>query len=245
MTMIQINLLPREMRRTSGGVGLSKSSLVGVAALAGVMAVLAGLTFMQSARHNAVQGEIARAQIKVDELRDDIALVDRLEEVKTKILRRMNAIETLDNHRGYWVRNVEDILAVIPSYLWLSGFHREDPRKAVKGQAIDSTLLSENRYLLDGFCFTISSLANMILNMQDSPRFENVQLRRAQIKDLKKRHVYEFQVACELIPLDEATGGIEDVPATSVTVGSRPTQRGAAMAATPDWYDAPAEEARP
>lgn len=201
MAMITINLLPPEMRRSTGRLHLSKSSLIGVLGVLAFVGLLAGLTAVQSARLSSVESDVLRAQAKVDQLQEDIQLVDRLEDVKTKILRRMSAIETLDRHRGYWVTNVEDILAVIPNYLWLSGFRQEDAPRRVRG-AVEDSVPGPPSYLLNGYCFTISSLANLIMNLQDSPRFSNVALRRTYMTLLDERHVYEFEVVCQLETLE-------------------------------------------
>ena len=216
MAMITINLLPPEMRRSTGRMRLSKSSLMGVLGVLAFVGLLAGLTAVQSARLNSVESDVLRAQAKVDQLQKDIELVDRLEDVKTKILRRMSAIETLDRHRGFWVKNVEDILAVIPNYLWLSGFRQDDAPRRARGVAVDS-VQGPPSYLLDGYCFTISSLANLIMNLQDSPRFSNVALRRAQLTILEERHVYAFEVVCRLEALDAES--LRDDAARPVQLG--------------------------
>lgn len=218
MTMIQINLLPQEMRRQSGGLRMSKSTLLGVGGALAIAVVLTGVTFFQMARLNAVERDIAQAQAKVDELQDDIMLVDRLEDVKNRILRRMEAIETLDRNRGRWVSNVEDILAVIPNYLWLSDFHKEVQHRPVRG-VVDTVVVPDNRYLFKGYCFTVSSLANLILNMQDSPRFDKVELKKATLQKLEDRNVYEFEVVCNLEEIDDPSDGFEDESETPMTLG--------------------------
>lgn len=218
MTMIQINLLPQEMRRQSGGLRMSKSTLLGVGGALAIAVVLTGVTFFQMARLNAVERDIAQAQAKVDELQDDIMLVDRLEDVKNRILRRMEAIETLDRNRGRWVSNVEDILAVIPNYLWLSNFRKEVQQRPVRG-VVDTVVVPDNRYLFKGYCFTVSSLANLILNMQDSPRFDKVELKNATLQKLEDRNVYEFEVVCNLEAIDDPSDGFEDESETPMTLG--------------------------
>ena len=99
------------------------------------------------------------------------------------------------------------------------------------------------KYLLDGFCFTISSLANLILNMQDSPRFANVALKHAALKDLKKRHVYEFQVACTLEEIDDNAEGLGDEPNMPTKLGATTEDVDGALAATHDWNLQPKTEA--
>ncbi len=218
--MIEINLLPRELRRNTSGLNIPKSALLGIAGAAVFACVLGGLTFWETQKLSSVQEQIVRAQAKVESMRADIELVDRLTNVKKSIAQRLEAIETLDRNRGEWVRNLEDVVAVIPEYLWLSGFRRNDfkSNKAARG-AVDSTVVVViNDYLFDGYCYSLSSLANLILNMQDSPRFSDVALKKANFTDVKDRKVYQFTVFCLLQPVsDEEMKG--DRPANPADLG--------------------------
>ncbi len=232
MSMIEINLLPRELRRSTSGLAVPKSAVTGIIGAVIFAGVLGGLTFWQTQRLAAVEADITRAQAKVESMRADIELVDRLTNVKASIAQRLEAIEALDRNRGEWVRNLEDIVAVIPDYLWLSGFRRNDfkANRPGRGQTDSTAAPVNNDYLFDGYCYSLSSLANLILNMQDSPRFSDVSLKRANFTDVKDRKVYEFTVFCLLQPVsdDEGTGdeavnpaelGIDpNAPATEVSV---------------------------
>jgi Tfp pilus assembly protein PilN len=234
--MVTINLLPPELRRSGTGIRFSKSTLMGTVAVVVFLGILAGVTFFQSVRLKEVQADIGRSQAQVERLRDDIRLVDRLEDVKTKILRRMSAIESLDRGRGNWVNNVEDILAVIPDYLWLSGFQKEPQRGSAA--AVD-TLPSAPRYVFNGFCFTISSLANLIMNMQDSPRFAHISLHSANLEQIENRRVYEFEVACELEPISAESTGFGDEPEETPELGWKDEEEGDALASDRAWNEPP------
>jgi Tfp pilus assembly protein PilN len=213
MSMIEINLLPREMRRKTGGLSLSRPALIGFGVVVTFVVLLVGLTATQSWRYDRVEAAIARAQSRADAMRGDIALVDHLTQVKGSIMRRMEAIEKLDRDRGDWVRNLEDVLAIVPDYLWLSGFHRDESKgKPAGSPGADTAAVPTNKYILDGYCYSISSLANMILNMQDSPRFRDIALKRAQFTDLKSRRVYQFSLTCLLEPIDKPPADMGDRP---------------------------------
>jgi hypothetical protein len=108
---------------------------------------------------------------------------------------------------------------VIPDYLWLSNFHRQT-NPIVRGAVVDTVPLSNN-YFFDGYCFTISSLANLIMNLKDSPRFSNIKLNRANLQELENRRVYKFQVMCQLEPLSSDTSGFEDQPTEDSQLGAQ------------------------
>jgi len=216
--MIEINLLPSEYRRRTGGLGVSKSMIVGVLGLVGLLVALGGISYYQDMRLSGIEADIAKVEAKTQQMREDIALVDRLVDVKTRILRRMSAIEQLDRDREAWVRNMEDIATVIPDFLWLSEFHQGEQQTSLNSKRNqpanpDSLADAKNKLTLQGFSYTISSLANFILNLQDSPRFSDVHLKYAKITELNERKVYDFMVACRLEPITEDTGGFEDAPA--------------------------------
>ena len=233
--MIEINLLPRELRRSTSGLNIPKSAMFGIAGAAVFACVLGGLTFWQTQQMSSVEAQIVRAQAKVESMRADIELVDRLTNVKKSIAQRLEAIETLDRNRGEWVRNLEDIVAVIPEYLWLSGFRRND-FKTNKAKGDTTATVVTNDYLFDGYCYSLSSLANLVLNMQDSPRFANVSLKKANFTDVKDRKVYQFTVYCLLQPVSDEEldrdrsanpadlGGIDpNAPATEVSLNDEST----------------------
>jgi Tfp pilus assembly protein PilN len=187
--------------------------------------VIVTLTYLQRTQLASITSDIARVEAKAQRMQKDIELVDRLVDVKTRIVRRLTAIETLDRNRAAWVQNMEDLATVIPEFLWLSSFQQGDPNPGVRQRNrrpaaanqqpvnADSIAAVQRKLTLQGFCYTVSSLANFIMNLQDSPRFSDIRLQYAHGVKLNERHVYDFQVLCQLEPIDEDATGFEDVPA--------------------------------
>ena len=230
--MIEVNLLPKELRRRSGGLGISKTSRVAVAVAVLFVGLIAGATYYQRVQLVSITDDIARAEAKAQRMEKDIELVDRLVDVKTRIVRRLAAIETLDRNRAAWVQNMEDLATVIPDFLWLSEFRQGDEKTGVRSRTktgpeqpinADSIAAVKNTLTLQGYCYTVSSLANFILNLQDSPRFSDIQLRYAKGTELNERRVYDFQVSCRLEPVDTEAKGFQDMPAGSETLGDEAT----------------------
>jgi len=235
--MIEINLLPEELRRKNKGLGLPKAAQAGIAGMVIAVALMAAVTWYQKAQLARVNEDVARVEAKVQQMQDDIQLVDRLVDVKTRIMRRLSAIETLDRNRTTWVHNLEDLAIVIPEFLWLSEFQQGDGKSAQRAKATkrvgpeqavnaDSLAAVKNSLTLRGYCYTVSSLANLILNLQDSPRFSNIQLSYARGTDLNQRHVYDFEVMCRLEPIDAGPQGIEDAAAGLSTQSEETDEEG-------------------
>jgi Tfp pilus assembly protein PilN len=229
MPMIEINLLPDELRRKNKGLGIPKAAQAGIAGMVIAVALMASGSYYQKAQLARVNADVARVEAKVRQMQDDIALVDRLVDVKTRIMRRLGAIETLDRNRTAWVQNLQDLATVIPEFLWLSEFTQGDGKKAQQSRTkrvgpepvvnADSVATAMNTLTLKGYCYTVSSLANLILNLQDSPRFSDIQLSYAKGTDLNERHVYDFEVRCHLEPVTTGVEGMEDQPAVPKTLG--------------------------
>jgi len=219
--MIEINLLPEELRRKNKGLGIPKAAQVGIAGMVIAVVFMGSVSWYQKAQLARVNEDVTRVEAKVQQMQDDIQLVDRLVEVKTSIMRRLGAIETLDRNRTAWVQNLQDLAVVIPEFLWLSEFHQGDGKSSQRAKATkrpgpeqavnaDSIAAAKNNLTLKGYCYTVSSLANLILNLQDSPRFSNIQLNYAKGVDINERHVYDFEVVCRLEPIDAGAKDMED-----------------------------------
>ncbi len=229
MPMIQINLLPEELRRRNKGLGIPKAAQAGIAGMVIAVALMTSVSYFQKAQLARVNQDVARVEAKVEQMQDDIQLVDRLVDVKTRIMRRLSAIETLDRNRTAWVQNIQDLATVIPDFLWISEFQQGDGRTEQRTRTkrggpeptvnADSVAAVRNTLTLKGYSYTVSSLANFILNLQDSPRFTNVQLSYAKGTELNERHVYDFQVLCHLEPVNTDTDGPEDGATVPKTLG--------------------------
>ena len=107
--MIEINLLPEELRRKHKGLGIPKVAQAGIAGMVIAVALMASVSYFQKAQLAQVNEDVARVEAKVRQMQDDIQLVDRLVDVKTRIMRRLGAIETLDRNRSAWVQNIQDL----------------------------------------------------------------------------------------------------------------------------------------
>lgn len=213
--MIEINLLPKEMRRPSG-LGIPKSVVIGAAATVAVVIVLATVTAFQAYRVHAIDGKIAEVRRQAERMRDDIMLVDRLVDVKTKILSRLAAIETLDRGRERWVMILDELAGRIPEFLWLTQFR---PMEMVQGGhkggiaspsaavPTDTTSSTGSMMAIEGYSFTLNGLANFMLELNSSDYFDQLQLDYAKLTELDEQRAYNFSLRCHLedpIAVDEA-----------------------------------------
>ncbi len=206
--MIEINLLPKEMRKATG-LQVPKWALVGLAACAVLVIFLGAVTGWQILRLRSIDAHIAKAQQQADQMREDIQLVDRLVEVKSRILARLSAIDDLDRGREAWVKILDEIASRVPDFLWLREFRPTAPpgSKEEAGLAMPSEAAAadtvetgpkEKHLEIKGYSYTLNSLANFMIQLNKSDYFDQPILEYAKIVGIEESRVYEFSMNCRL-----------------------------------------------
>lgn len=204
--MIEINLLPKEMRRPSG-LGLPKSVLIGAGVMVAVIALLAVITGYQMYRLNGIDRQITDVRRQADQMREDIMLVDRLVDVKTKVLARLAAIEKLDRDRERWVMVLDELSGRVPEFLWLTAFRPAAPEAAKhptglnsSGAAapVDSAASAKTLLAIEGYSFTLNGLANFLMELNSSDYFDELKLNYAKLIKLDEQRAYNFSLRCRL-----------------------------------------------
>jgi Tfp pilus assembly protein PilN len=213
MAKIEINLLPRELRKKSQVIAIDKSITYLAAAVVALVLLFVTIGVLQNVRLRNLDGKIAEAQKRTDQLRANIELVDALSQVKDKILQRMSAIETLDRNRSIWVRVMEDLSKRVPEYLWLSVLKEEDSEIVPKTDSAKSPQAAPpispvQKVTIEGYSYSLNSLAAFLIQLMQSQYFKNMDLqyvKRAEVKDIK---TYNFQLVGDLyyLPEVESTG---------------------------------------
>ncbi len=204
--MIEINLLPKEMRKATG-LQVPKWALLGVAACVGLFIFFAGVTGGQMMRLRSIDVNIAKAQKQADQMREDIQLVDRLVEVKSRILARLSAIDDLDQGRQRWVMILDEVSHRVPDFLWLKEFKPTAPPGQEEGVQMPTEMAKadsapkgpeEHHLQIKGYSFTLNSLANFMVQLNRSDYFEELTLEYAKVVSIEESRVYDFSMHCRL-----------------------------------------------
>jgi len=204
MEMIQINLLPKEFRRKTGRLTIGKSGYYAVGGAAGVIIMIVVVTVYQMFQLTELNDKMEIARFRTQQLEKDIAVVDALIEVKDKIMQRMEAVDRLDQHRTVWVRILEDLSDRVPEFMWLASFKEVEPPAAAAtdttaGQTAAVTTASNTRPItVEGFAFTLNSLANFMINMMRSNFFSDVEMASVQEVMFQEQKVYSYKVSATL-----------------------------------------------
>jgi Tfp pilus assembly protein PilN len=224
--MIEINLLPKEYRKSSSGLSFSKAGKYGVGGVGVLIVVLIGITFYQMNQLSSLETNIERAQQRATMLREDIRMVDGLMDVKTKITRRMQTVEKLDRHRSAWVRILEDLGKNVPEFVWLGDIAEssptpaaasKDPNKTDTTAAVPSVDRTVRPVEVKGYAFTLNALAAFMIKMMRSEYFDDVELvsaeevafsedgrpTRTTNRDQQGERAYDFVLSCKVHYLTE------------------------------------------
>ncbi|MDZ4722852.1 MAG: PilN domain-containing protein [candidate division Zixibacteria bacterium] len=215
--MIEINLLPKDYLKGSGAFSFGKTGIYVTAGAIGLIAVLAGLTFFQIHKLAELADNMERANQRAAMLQRDIQLVDGLSDVKVKITQRMNAVEELDRHRTAWVRILENIASNMPEFVWLASFKEDDDSKPAEKTSknknpapteeqtpapVQASVPAGPKVMqiqVEGYAFTLNSLAAFMIKMMRSDYFENVELVSSQENKFDENEkAYQFVVSCNL-----------------------------------------------
>lgn len=223
MEMIQINLLPKEFRRKTGAPSLGRSGYYVMGAVGGLVLLIVVITIFQQVQLTQLGQKMEVARFRTDQLQKDIAVVDALIDVKAKIMQRMEAVEKLDRHRTVWVRILEDVGKRVPEYTWLSAIKESNPTSSSKTKggktakaagatttaqgetAADTTAVQAKTgempfqaVSIEGFSFTLNSLANFMINLMNSQFFSDVEMASVEEVQFQKQKAYSYKVTATL-----------------------------------------------
>jgi len=203
--MIEINLLPKDYRKSSGAFSIGKTGVYILSAVAGIVVVLIAITFYQMSQLSGLKSDIERANQRAAMLREDIRVVDALIDVKNKVHRRINGVEKLDRYRSAWVRILEDISRNTPEFVWLDEFKElplEIPeQKEGEGEEVtrpDYEIPTVRPVQIKGYSFTLNALAATMIRMMRSDYFDQVELINSQDTLYAGEKAYLFELAANV-----------------------------------------------
>jgi len=205
MAIIRINLLPKQYQKRSGGLNLGKQGKYAVAAVAGVMLMLGGITIYQNHQISELEGQMEIARTRTMQLQKDIQLVDALMDIKDKITDRLEAVERLDRHRSAWVKIMEDLSRNVPDFVWLASFDELAPPAPASSDSttaaaatVVASVPTVRPVEIKGFTFTLNALATFMIKMMRSNYFDGVDLANVEEIGFGEQKAYNFKLDCQV-----------------------------------------------
>ncbi|TPW05873.1 MAG: fimbrial assembly protein PilN, partial [bacterium] len=117
-------------------------------------------------------------------LKPQIDKVNELTRQREELNTRLTIIQDLDKGRFHSVRLMDEVAADMPSYLWLT---------ALKDQ-------SGTKVTMEGVTFSNLVVADLMLRLDKSEIFQNIDLVVTQKGLIDNREVTQFTVTAEVVP---------------------------------------------
>jgi len=183
--MIRINLLPTEDRAKKKELHLPEMSTVYiVAAVVIFIAAISVTSTVQRHRVRSLENKIEVAKEESRKLAPQLAKIKQITKEREEVNRRLNLITSLDRHRYYRVKLLNDISYKLPVNCWLTEIKE----------------LSPNNFAINGITFSNFTVADMMSNLERSTLVTSVDLKVAERGQIKKREVMKFSLSANVMP---------------------------------------------
>jgi len=183
--MIRINLLPPEERAKKREFRMPEMSTVYlVAGVAVFIAAVLLIGFMQHHQVRVLEKKIEVAKEESRKLAPQLAKIKQITKEREEVDRRLALITSLDRHRYFRVKLLNDISFKVPENCWITSLSE----------------LSPNRFAIDGVTFSNYTVADMITNLETSGLFSRVDLSVAEMGQIKERQVMKFSLNANVLP---------------------------------------------
>jgi type IV pilus assembly protein PilN len=165
--MIRINLLPVRVakKREMGKQILVLFAVVLVGAVVG--------NYMWYANRKAEFDQnatgIKQVQAKIEELKKVIGEVDKINERKAEVEKKLGVLDNLRKGRSGPVKMMDAMALSIPKKLWLKGFTEEKNGMKISGAAISHDEVAEFMSNLSHMVWTPKGMGRLVESRKDSP----------------------------------------------------------------------------
>ncbi len=185
--MIRINLIPNEERSSKRKISLPTISggailwvSLGVFVYAGAVA---GIWVLQSRKINDYETRIQALKEESARLAPQLAKIRKLTAEREEVNRRLGIIASLDKDRYLHVRMMNDLAVQVPDNCWVEEVNETG------GSAVE----------IKGVTFSNFIIADFMTSLEQSGRFTDVALKKAQEGDIDEVRVVKFEIGAKLV----------------------------------------------
>lgn len=183
--MIRINLLPQEERAQRRKMALPRvSAIVPFLALALFFGAIVAITAMERSRIAGLKRDIARAEEEARVLKPQIEKVNELTRRREELNTRLQVIQDLDRGRFHSVRLMDEMAQNMPEYLWITNFRDQ----------------GGTRLQVDGVTFSNLVVADLMMRLDATEMFQNIDLIITEKGTIDSRQVTKFSVTADIVP---------------------------------------------
>ena len=183
--MIRVNLLKpekKDIREESTGLApeIKEKKRTPFASLLIIVAIaaVAALNFLQDKAIKTEQDLLTVAQEEKKQLEYVLAALDKLEQQKSTLERKINLINQLKARQEIAVRTMDELSKNIPGWVWLTETTYDAQEITIKGRALSNNLI-----------------ADYVYNLENSPHLSNVKIVSINHKSTQSNNPYlEFSL---------------------------------------------------
>ncbi len=191
--MIKINLLPvREVKKREEL--RNHFIIVGIMALV-VVIIIAYLKISISSSIKKVQRDIAQTRAEIQRLEKVIGEVNKIKQIKKELEDKLRVIDQLSSDRDYVVHLLDELAMAIPV-----DYARKIPRKI----QLTSFEKKGNAVTIKGVSLDNDSVSVFVNNLEKSPYYQAVSIKKLTKKMRQRIRTYEFEV---LATVEKPRGG--------------------------------------
>jgi type IV pilus assembly protein PilN len=165
--MIRINLLPVRVAKKRE---MGKQILV-LFAVVLVGAIVGNAMWYKDRKDDFDENAkgIKQVQTKIEELKKVIGEVDKINERKAEVEKKLGVLDTLRKGRSGPVKMMDALASSIPKKLWLKGFTEEKSGVKISGSAISHDEVAELMSNLSHLVWTPKGMGRLVESRKDAP----------------------------------------------------------------------------
>ncbi len=184
MTMIKVNLLPPEMVRRkrigSFAIFVSICGLLGILISIFLFLPITKEVELTQSKLTSVKKEVSRYQSVLGELK-------KLENERTELRSRLEAISSLAVNHSYWPEVLYVISKSLPPNIWLTRLNK-------------ATQEGEDLLIIEGSSLTQAvDIAKFMKNLSNCSLFKEVRFLTLSKRIMEGREIADFKISCKLI----------------------------------------------
>ncbi len=214
--MIEINLLPDDLRKTEGLPVRRIGALAGGAVL--VSAALMLVLSIHFGMLQTAQAELTSAENRLAALSPDVRYADALKREKAEYTRRSETIQQISDSRVLWTKKVDQLFDVVDygekadrHFVWLTELKVSAPRANVKGQTADGGELDIRGYSATEVLQKYSDFHEDLKQSEFFSDFNYIDDPAGKVvdfpEDVRPQKAWDFQLKMKLDPPGQAKPG--------------------------------------
>lgn len=194
--MIRINLLPvrAAKKKEMGKQILVLFAIVLVGAMVGNYMWYAD----RKAEFDQNASGIRQVQTKIEELKKVIGEVDKINDRKAEVEKKLGVLDNLRKGRSGPVKMMDAMALAVPKKLWLKGFVEDKGAMKISGSAISHDEVAEFMSNLSHMVWTPKGMGRLVESRKDSPTSRVELLTDAAIEEFPVSAIKSFFTSIEL-----------------------------------------------